>query len=49
MLTKGSVKIGLNWRFGPDWPGQRCGARTRQGTPCQSPAERAAKGCQKPN
>ena len=38
MLTKGSVKIGLNWRFGPDWPGQRCGARTRQGTPCQSPA-----------
>jgi len=38
VLTKGSVKIGLNWRFGPDWPGQRCGARTRQGTPCQSPA-----------
>ena len=38
MLTKGDVKIGLNWRFGPDWPGQRCGARTRQGTPCQSPA-----------
>ena len=38
MLTKANVKIGLNWRFGPDWPGQRCGARTRQGTPCQSPA-----------
>ena len=38
MLTKGDVKIGLNWRFGPDWPGQRCEARTRQGTPCQRPA-----------
>ena len=38
MLTKGAVKIGLNWRFGPDWPGQRCEARTRRGTPCQSPA-----------
>jgi hypothetical protein len=38
MLTKGAVKIGLNWRFGPDWPGQRCEARTRKGTPCQRPA-----------
>jgi hypothetical protein len=38
MLTKGAVKIGLNWRFGPNWPGQRCGARTRKGTPCQRPA-----------
>ena len=38
MLTKGDVKIGLNWRFGPDWPGQRCEAQTRRGTPCQSPA-----------
>ena len=26
------------WRFGPDWPGQRCGAKTRRGTPCQKPA-----------
>ena len=38
MLTKANVKIGLNWRFGPDWPGQRCEAQTRRGTPCQSPA-----------
>ena len=38
MLTKGNVKIGLNWRFGPNWPGQRCEARTRKGTPCQRPA-----------
>ena len=37
MLTKGNVKIGLNWRFGPSWPGQRCEARTRRGTLCQRP------------
>ena len=38
MLTKGNVSIGLNWRFGPDYPGPRCEAQTRRGTPCQSPA-----------
>jgi hypothetical protein len=38
MLTKGNVSIGLNWRFGLNWPGQRCEARTRKGTPCQRPA-----------
>ena len=37
MLTKGAVKIGLNWRFGPNWPGQRCEAQTRRGTLCQRP------------
>jgi len=26
------------WRFGPDWPGRRCGAKTRRGTPCQKPS-----------
>ena len=40
MLTKGNVKIGLEWRFGPDWPGQRCGAKTRRGTGCQRPANK---------
>ena len=40
MLTKGNVKIGIEWRFGPDWPGQRCGAKTRQGTGCQRPANK---------
>ena len=40
MLTKGNVKIGLEWRFGPDWPGQRCGAKTRWGTSCQRPANK---------
>ena len=38
MLTKNDVTIGIEWRFGPDWPGQRCGARTRKGTACLSPA-----------
>jgi hypothetical protein len=38
VLTKGNVSIGLNWRFGPDYPGPRCEAQTRRGTPCQSPA-----------
>ena len=28
---------GIPWRFCPDWPGQRCGAKTRKGTPCQKP------------
>ena len=38
MLTKGNVKIGLKTRFGPDWPGVRCGARTVVGGACQRPA-----------
>jgi len=25
-------------RFGPDWPGRRCGAKTRAGTPCKKAA-----------
>jgi hypothetical protein len=37
MFTKGT-QIGKATRFGPDWPGQRCGAKTRAGTPCQRPA-----------
>ena len=27
----------LPWRFGADWPGLRCGAKTRAGTPCLNP------------
>jgi hypothetical protein len=34
MTTPSSVA----WRFGPDWPGRRCLAKTRRGTPCQKPA-----------
>ena len=40
MLIKDNVTIGVEWRFGPDWPGQRCGARTRQGTACLRPANK---------
>ena len=45
MLTKGNVKIGLEWCFGPDWPGQRCGAKTRRGTGCQRPASKKKGRC----
>jgi len=40
MIAKGNVKIGIEWRFGADWPGQRCGAKTRKGTACQRPASK---------
>jgi hypothetical protein len=40
MLTKDNVTIGIEWRFGPDWPRQRCGAKTRRGTACQCPANK---------
>ena len=37
-LTKGGVIIGVPTRFGPNWPGIRCLAKTRRGTKCQSAA-----------
>ena len=40
MIAKDNVTIGTEWRFGPNWPGQRCGAKTRRGTPCQRPANK---------
>ena len=40
MLIKDKVTIGIEWRFGPDWPKQRCGAKTRRGTACQRPANK---------
>jgi len=40
MLTKDNVTIGIEWRFGPYWPGQRCGAKTRRGTACRRPANK---------
>ena len=40
MIAKGNVLIGLDTRFGADWSGQRCGAKTRRGTPCQRPANK---------
>ena len=32
------AQAGLATRFGPDWPGRRCGAKTRSGGACQNPA-----------
>ena len=32
------IEAGRHMRFGLQWPGQRCLAKTRQGTPCQNPA-----------
>ena len=45
MLTKDNATIVIEWRFGPDWPGQRCGAKTRQGTACQRPANKKNGSC----
>ena len=45
MLTKGNVEIGLKTRFGPDWPGIRCGALTKAGGSCQRPAVKQTGRC----
>ena len=41
MLTlvnrKKLIDAGRGTRLGPSWPGQRCHAKTRKGTPCQNP------------
>jgi hypothetical protein len=37
-LTKGNVTIGVHTRFGPNWQGVRCLAKTRRGTKCQRAA-----------
>jgi hypothetical protein len=45
MLIKNNVQIGLEWRFGTNWPGERCGARTRRGSACQRPAKKSNGKC----
>jgi hypothetical protein len=37
-LAKGNVTIGVETRFGSNWPGIRCLAKTRRGTKCQRAA-----------
>ena len=37
-VTKSIADLGKATRFGQDWPGERCGAKTRRGTECQRPA-----------
>ena len=46
MLTKDNVTIGIELRFWPDWPGQRCGAKTRRGAACLRPANKKNGRCQ---
>ena len=45
MITKGNDTIGLKTRFGPDWPGVRCGAKTKNGGACQRPAVKRTGRC----
>ena len=45
MLIKNNVTIGIEWRFGSSWPVERCGAKTRNGTPCQRPANKKKGRC----
>ena len=45
MIAKGNVKIGLETRFGPDWPGVRCGAKTKAGGKCLCPAVKRTGRC----
>jgi hypothetical protein len=45
-LARFNLENGRRWRFGPDWPGQRCGARTRRGTECLKPALKDRNRCQ---
>jgi len=42
----GQRALGLETRFGPDWPGRRCLAKTRQGSGCQKPALKGKSRCQ---
>ena len=39
-LVKGKLTIGVHTRFGPNWPGKRCLAKTRRGAECQRPAHK---------
>jgi hypothetical protein len=44
VFTKGNI-IGSITRFGPDWRGERCGAKTKAGTPCQRAAVKRTGRC----
>jgi hypothetical protein len=42
---KDLVEAGRATRFGGDWPGQRCLAKTRRSTPCQKAALKGKTRC----
>ena len=39
------IEAGMATRFGADWPGRRCGAKTRAGGACQNPALKGRSRC----
>ena len=39
------LEKGIPLRFGSDWPGQRCDAKTRKGTACQKPPIKGKRRC----
>ena len=39
------AESGRRTRFGPDWPGRRCGAKTRAGGACLKPAIKGRARC----
>ena len=39
------TEAGHATRFGADWPGRRCGAKTRSGGTCQNPAIKGRSRC----
>ena len=45
MITKDNCDIGRATRFGPDWSGKRCGAKTRTGGICPKPAYKDSGRC----
>ena len=40
-----SLLTSEDWLFGDQWPGQRCGAKTRSGHPCKNPAVTGNRRC----
>jgi len=44
--SDGRSILGLETRFGPDWPGRRCLAKTRKGGACHKPALKNKSRCQ---
>jgi len=40
------IKVGQATRFGPNWPGHRCGAKTRAGGACKNPAVKNRNRCE---
>jgi hypothetical protein len=42
----GQPTLGIETRFGDNWPGRRCLAKTRRGTECQKPAVKGKGRCQ---